>query len=103
MNAESGSRALGAASDVVELLRLAQGATERVEHEVHGPSYEQADQIARELQKLRRSAERLRDEIERFVAREQGQTLAGRHPLRRASDRVAVLRPGPEKGPGPFS
>jgi hypothetical protein len=37
MRPDSGSRALGAANDLVELLRLAQGASERIQQEVHGP------------------------------------------------------------------
>ena len=86
MNAESGSRALNAANDLLELLRLAQGATERLEQEVHGPSYEQADLIGRELHRMRRLAERLQQELERFVSREASATLPGHHPLRRATD-----------------
>ena len=93
MNAESGSRALNAANDLLELLRLAQGATERLEQEVYGPSYEQADLIGRDLHRLRRLAERLQREMERFVNREASATLAGRHPLRRASDSAALRKP----------
>jgi hypothetical protein len=87
MNAESGSRALNAANDLLELLRLAQGATERLEQEVYGPSYEHAELIAREIHRLRRSAEKLQADMERFVSREESNTAAGRHPLRRATDR----------------
>jgi len=36
MDGQSGSRALGAASDLVELLRLAQGSTERLAQEIYG-------------------------------------------------------------------
>ena len=46
MDAESGSRALSAVNDLLELLRLAQGAAERLEHEVYGPSFQQAELIA---------------------------------------------------------
>jgi hypothetical protein len=97
MNAESGSRALNAANDLVELLRLTQGAAERVEQEVHGQSYEQADQIARDIHRVRRLAERLQVEIERFVSREASATLTGRHPLRRATDRTAQARPSADR------
>lgn len=86
MDAETGSRVLNAANDLVELLRLAQGATDRLEREVHGPSYEQADIIARDMHRLRRQAEKLRVEIERFVSREESATLARGYPLRRAGD-----------------
>jgi hypothetical protein len=87
MNAESGSRALNAANDLLELLRLAQSATERLEQEVYGPSYEHAELIAREIHRLRRSAEKLQADMERFVSREESNTAAGRHPQRRATDR----------------
>ncbi len=87
MDAESGSRALRAAADLIELLRLAQGATDRLEHEVHGVSYEQAEMIAREIHRLRRQAEKLRLECEGLVVREQSATVARGHPLRRAADR----------------
>jgi hypothetical protein len=87
MDAETGSRALHAANDLVEVLRLAQGAIERVAQEVHGAPFEQADHLALEMQRLRRVAERLKDDIERFVSREESASLSRGHPLRRASDR----------------
>ena len=87
MDAETGSRVLNAADDLVELLRLAQSATDRLEHEVHGPAYEQADMIARDIHRLRRQAEKLKVEIERFVSREESATVGRGHPLRRAADR----------------
>jgi len=89
MDAESGSRALSAIEDLVELLRLAQGASERLEQEVHGPSFEHADLIARELHRLRRSAETLKGRIEGFVAEEASASSTRGHPLRRHSDRVS--------------
>jgi len=92
VNPESGTRALTAANDLLELLRLTQGALERLENEVHGPAYEQADIMARDVHRLRRLAEKLQADIERFVSREGSATLAGRHPLRRATDRTS--RPG---------
>ena len=87
MDSESSSRALGAVSDLIELLRLAQGAADRVEKEVHGASYEEADLIARELHRLRRLAERLRSDTGQLVRREESENVARGHPLRRASDR----------------
>ena len=89
MDAESGSRALSAIDDLVELLRLAQGATERLEQEVHGPSFEHADLIARDVQRLRRSAEVLKNRIEGFVSEEASANASRGHPLRRHSDRVS--------------
>jgi hypothetical protein len=87
MDAETGSRALHAANDLVEVLRLAQGAVERVSQEVHGVPFEQADQIARDMHRVRRLAERLQADIERFVSREESASVDRGHPLRRASDR----------------
>src|SRR4051812_12815353 len=86
MDPESGSRALGAVNDLMELLRLAQSAADRLEHEVHGASYEQADLIARELQRLRRLTESLKLNTEQLVSREQSASVTRGHPLRRASD-----------------
>jgi hypothetical protein len=93
MDPESGSRALSAVNDLVELMRLAQSAADRVEREVHGPSYEEADLIARELQRLRRLAERLKGDTERLVSREESANAARGHPLRRASDRGMGRQP----------
>jgi hypothetical protein len=87
MDAESSSRALSAVNDLVELMRLAQSAADRVEHEVHGASYEEADLIARELHRLRRLAERLKADTEGLVSREESANAARGHPLRRAADR----------------
>ena len=86
MDPETGSRTLHAANDLVELLRLAQGAIERVAQEVHGIPFEQADQIAREMRRLRRLAERLQSEAERLVSSEQAAAAVRGHPLRRATD-----------------
>ena len=90
MDAQSGSRALHAANDLVELLRLTHGALERVEAEVAGPSYELADNMAREVHRLRRLADKLQADIERFVSREESATVSRGHPLRRAADRKGM-------------
>ena len=87
MDGPSGSRALGAVSDLMELLRLAQGAAERVAQEVYGVSYEHAELIERELRRLRRSADKLKQDVESHVAREDSADIARGHPLRRAADR----------------
>ena len=87
MDSESASRALAAVNDLIELLRLSQSAAERLEHEVHGPSYEMTDVIARELHRLRRLSERLRADTERLVSEQSVQNTSRGHPLRRASDR----------------
>ena len=87
MDAETGSRALSAATDLVELLRLSQGALERVAQEVHGAPFERADQMAGDLHRLQRLAERLQADIERIAGRDQPAAAARGHPLRRATDR----------------
>ena len=86
MDSQSGSRALGAVSDLVELLRLAQASAERVAQEVYGVAYEHAELIERELQRLRRSADKLKGTIDEYVAREEGNTVERGYPLRRAGD-----------------
>jgi hypothetical protein len=87
MDAQSGSRMRGAMNDLIELLRLAQAAAERVAQEVYGATFEHAELIERELARLQRSAEKLSRDIEDYVAREEGAAVARGHPLRRASDR----------------
>ena len=89
MDAETGSRALSAANDLIELLRLAHSAAERVAQEVYGVSFEHAELIARDLARLRRSADKLAKDVEGYVSREEGATVQRGHPLRRSSDRGA--------------
>ncbi len=67
MNAESDSRALSAIEDLVHLLQLAESAAQRVAQEVHGPSFDHAQLIERDLQRLRRGAETLKRSIERSM------------------------------------
>jgi uncharacterized membrane protein YccC len=86
MDGDTGSRVLGAASDLVELLRLAQAAAERVAQDVYGVSYEHAELIERELHRLRASAEKLKATVDEHVAREESAALQRGHPLRRAGD-----------------
>jgi len=86
MDGQTGSRTLGAANDLVELLRLAQSSAERIAQEVYGVSYEHAELIERELQRLRRSAEKLKATVEEYVAQQEGAANDQGHPLRRAGD-----------------
>ncbi len=68
MIGDSTSRALNAINDLVDLLRLAHGAVERVEKEVHGTIvYDRADAMSQDIRDMRRTAEGLRAEVERFV------------------------------------
>ena len=89
MDAHSASRAVTAVNELIELLRLAQSAADRLEHEVHGPAYEHYERLAAELRRLRRAAEGLKASTERLVSREQSAAAARGHPLRRAADRIS--------------
>jgi hypothetical protein len=92
MDPDSASRALNAVNDLIELLRLAQSAADRLEREVYGASYEQADLIARELHRLRRLSESLKVNTEGLVSRDEAARVAREHPLRRADDRATGRR-----------
>ena len=70
MNAESDSRALSAIEDLVHLLQLAEGAAQRLAQEVHGPAFDHAELIVRELRRLRRNADTLHARTERLVGAE---------------------------------
>ena len=91
MDADTGSRALNAANDLLELLRLAQGALDRVAQEVHGVPFEHAEQISGELRRLTVQVQRLHNTIDRVVAREASAAAARGYPLRRATDRHPQL------------
>ena len=87
MDGQSGSRALSAANDLVELLRLAEASAERVAQEVYGVPFEHAELIERELQRLRRSADKLKSSLDDYVASQEIAAAERGHPLRRAGDR----------------
>jgi hypothetical protein len=68
MISDATSRALNAVNDLVDLLRLAHGAAERVGKDVHGSvMFDQADQMSRNIREMRRAAEGLRAEVDRFL------------------------------------
>lgn len=71
VNSESDSRALSAIEDLVHLPQLAEGAAQRLAHEVHGPSFDHAELITRNLQQLRRGVDTLHDTVERSMGVEQ--------------------------------
>jgi len=73
---EASSRVLHAGSDLIELLRLAQGAVQRLEEEVHGEALDEVDKIARDLRRMRRTAESLKPSLERFVVESQSASVA---------------------------
>ena len=57
------SEAIMAASDVVTLIRLAQGAAYRVKERAHGEAYARADSLSGELQNLLREAEAMERQV----------------------------------------
>jgi hypothetical protein len=63
---ESTVRALDATSDLIELLRLAHGAIQRAQAEANGEAYQVACRLSRHMHYMRKVAELLRHEIERF-------------------------------------
>lgn len=68
MISDSTSRALNAVNDLVDLLRLAHGAVERVEKEVHGSVvFDRAHQMSQDIHDIRRTAEGLCAEVEWFT------------------------------------
>lgn len=60
---EEGSKALDAAADLIDLLRLAHQATQRLIREVHANDFEGAESISRKLHELRKEADRLNDDV----------------------------------------
>ncbi|OGA28129.1 MAG: hypothetical protein A3I01_06285 [Betaproteobacteria bacterium RIFCSPLOWO2_02_FULL_65_24] len=71
MNPEAGRRALDAADDLVDSLRLAHSAVQRIENELYGPVLGDADNVSQSLHRVRQAAEQLRAEVEN-VARKMG-------------------------------
>jgi hypothetical protein len=67
MNLDAGRRALDAAEDLVDILRLAHSAVQRIEKEIYGPALKEADEVSQSLHRARRLAEVLRAEVERLV------------------------------------
>lgn len=84
---EEGSNALDAASDLVELLRLAHEAAHRINQTVHSDTFEYAQGVSLDIHNLRQKADRLRREIEQYVKRIESQEHA-------SGDRFSV-RPTP--------
>lgn len=64
---EEDSRALDAASDLKDLLRLAHEALHRIEQDVHGGCYDSADELSRKLHDVRKEADELSDKIAVYV------------------------------------
>lgn len=70
MNRDAAARTLDAIADLVDLLRLSHGAAHRVEAELYGNAFNEADELSHQLHTLRQSAGVLQVELEQFVSRE---------------------------------
>lgn len=70
MNRDAAARTLDAIADLVDLLRLSHSAAHRVEAELYGNAFNDADALSQQLHELRRSASELQMELEQFVSRE---------------------------------
>ena len=88
----SSRRALDAVEDLVNSLRLAHGAVQRIENELYGPVLNDAGNLSQSIHRVRQIAERLRGEVEQFVNEDrQGDAPA----VERRADRLPVPpRPG---------
>ena len=76
MISDATTRALHAITDLQDLLRLAHGAAERVEKEVHdGDVFDRADEMSRGIHELRQSAQALHAEVERFIKEQAAASL----------------------------
>ena len=76
MISDSTTRALHAITDLQDLLRLAHGAADRVEKEVHdGDVFDRADEMSRRIRELRQSAEELRHAVEGFLKEQAAASL----------------------------
>ncbi len=69
-SSDSERRALDAIDDLIDALRIAQGAARRVENEMHGRVFEDADRMSQTIHGMRRCAEQLKAEVEQFLRRE---------------------------------
>ncbi len=65
--AEKGSRTLDASADLKDLLRLAHGALHRIQQDVHGRNYDDAEILSLKLHDLRKDADSLSEEIAKYV------------------------------------
>jgi uncharacterized membrane protein len=85
VNTDSGRRALDAVEDLVNSLRLAHGAVQRIENELYGPVLNDADNLSQSLHRVRQFAEKLRAEVEQFVIDQpRRETSEAEHRARRA-------------------
>lgn len=83
LNEDAERRALDGIEDLIASLRIAHGAARRVEMEMHGSVFEDADRMSHAIHEVRRFAERLKREVEQFLGAE------------RAGERGQLRRPRP--------
>lgn len=65
--AEKGSRSLDATEDLKDLLRLAHGALHRIQQDVHGNNYDEAEVLSLKLHDLRKDVDSLSKNIAEYV------------------------------------
>lgn len=64
---EKGSRLLDEAAHLCDMLRMAQSASHRMQHDLHGDSYDKASDIVAQLHDIRVACNLLFDEVSREV------------------------------------
>jgi len=65
--AEKGSHSLDATADLKDLLRLAHSALHRLQQDVHGDNYDEAEALSHKLHNLRSDADKLSENIALYV------------------------------------
>jgi hypothetical protein len=70
LTSDSERRALDAINDLIDALRIAHGAARRVENEMHGRVFDDADRMSHTIHEVRQFAEQLKHEVEHFLGQE---------------------------------
>jgi hypothetical protein len=70
LNEDAERRALDGIDDLISALRIAHSAARRVELEMHGSVFEDADRMSQAIHEVRRFAERLKREVDQFLGAE---------------------------------
>lgn len=65
--AEEGSRAVEAAADLIDLLRLSHEAVQRIKNEVHAETFDTAEALAQKIHELREEADMLNLRVWKYV------------------------------------
>ena len=65
--AEEGSRAVEAAADLLDLLRLSHEAVQRIKNEVHAETFDAAEALSQKIHELREEADMLNLRVWKYV------------------------------------